>query len=523
MHDFIAFQKAFYHFAPLDLQVDLSRSGVDAAVLDSLRPRLAKALDGIARIEAGDVMNPDEGRMVGHYWLRAPNLAPTPALHREIRDTVVAISDFAGRVHSGTLRGADGPFLHLLLVGIGGSSLGPLFVSTALSGQNDRMQLHCIDNTDPDGIDQVLGTLEPNLGQTLTLVVSKSGGTIETRNAMEEVCAFYEKSGLDFPAHAVAVTQKGSALDDIRLHGGWLAAFPMWDFVGGRTSVLSAVGLLPLALQGIDIEGLLAGAAACDTLTRLDKIEENPAALLATAWYQACSGTGGTQMVILPYKDRLFLFGKYLQQLVMESLGKALDLDGNEVHQGICVLGNKGSSDQHSYVQQLLEGPANSFTTFIEVLRDRDGPSMQVGEDSTAGDYLSAFYLGTRAAMQTHGRSSISITIRTVDAFSVGSLIALYERAVSIYALLVNVNAYHQPGVESGKKAAGEIIALKNRALAALRGCSEPQTLEQLSALLAPCDRESLFKILQHAAANPDSGLHAERAANLFLQRYFVE
>jgi glucose-6-phosphate isomerase len=146
-------------------------------------------------------------------------------------------------------------------------------------------------------------------------------------------------------------------------------------------------------------------------------------------------------MVVLPYKDRLELFSKYLQQLVMESLGKELDLDGKVVNQGLSVYGNKGSTDQHAYVQQLREGVLNFFVVFIEVLRDRVGEGMQVEPGVTSGDFLSGFFLGTREALYEKGRQSITLSVGEVSAFTVGMLIALFERAVGFYASLVNINA----------------------------------------------------------------------------------
>merc|ERR1712023_452234 len=155
---------------------------------------------------------------------------------------------------------------------------------------------------------------------------------------------------------------------------------------------------------------------------------------------------------------------KYLQQLVMESLGKELDLDGKQVNQGIAVYGNKGSTDQHAYVQQLRDGLVNFFATFIEVRCTRSSESMKVDElGSTTGDYLQGFLRGTRKALYESGRQSITISLDSLNAFSLGALIALYERAVSFYASLVNVNAYHQPGVEAGKKAARAFLDLLAR------------------------------------------------------------
>ena len=155
----------------------------------------------------------------------------------------------------------------------------------------------------------------------------------------------------------------------------------MWDWVGGRTSETAAVGLLPAALQGFDIDQFLKGAALMDEQTRTEDPSRNPSMMLALSWFYLSKGKGSKDMVILPYKDRLELFAKYLQQLIMESLGKELDLQGNVVNQGIAVYGNKGSTDQHAYVQQLREGIPNFFATFIEVLKHRDRESIAVDDD----------------------------------------------------------------------------------------------------------------------------------------------
>ena len=204
-------------------------------------------------------------------------------------------------------------------------------------------------------------------------------------------------------------------------------------------------------------------------------------------------------MVVLPYKDSLVLFSKYLQQLVMESLGKERDLDGNVVHQGIAVYGNKGSTDQHAYVQQLRDGVDNFFVTFIEVGKGRDGAGIEVEPGFTSGDYLQGFLRGTRKALHESGRQSVTLSIPQVGPFQLGLLIALFERAVSFYASLVNINAYHQPGVEAGKKAAGIFLKL----LAGVRGqlSATPQTAEPIAAKLG-ADAEDVYHCLNHLAAN---------------------
>ncbi|RZM82789.1 glucose-6-phosphate isomerase [Leptolyngbya iicbica] len=492
-----------YYHDGLELYVDISRMGFDAAFVESLQPKFAKAFADMAALEAGAIANPDEDRMVGHYWLRDPDLAPDD-LGQEITTVLDEIDDFVQQVHAGTIKPAEADqFTRILSVGIGGSALGPEFVSEALAPINPKMDIYFMDNTDPAGLDLVLDRLGDDLKSTLVLITSKSGGTPETRNGMLEVKHRFEALGLDFPSHAVAITMIGSKMDELERMEGWLAEFPMFDWVGGRTSEMSAVGLLSASLLGIDIRSMLVGAKEMDAATRVADLKTNPAALLALAWYYAGNGQGEKDMVMLPYKDSLLLFSRYLQQLVMESLGKEKDLDGNVVHQGIAVYGNKGSTDQHAYVQQLREGVPNFFATFIEVLKDREGPSIEVEPDATSGDFLNGFLQGTRAALYDNQRESITITINEVTPRTVGALIALYERAVGLYASLVNINAYHQPGVEAGKKAAASIIDLQRRVLTVVRSLDQPLPLATVADKAGATDQvESVYKILRHLAAN---------------------
>jgi glucose-6-phosphate isomerase len=320
---------------------------------------------------------------------------------------------------------------------------------------------------------------------------------------MMEVKAAYASQNLDFPLHAVATTTPDSKLGQLAKSEGWLTIIPMADWVGGRTSELSSVGLLPAALQGIDIRAMLAGAKEMDIATRKHDIKTNPSALLALSWYAVGNGRGEKDMVVLPYKDSLLMFSRYLQQLVMESLGKEKDLDGNIVNQGIAVYGNKGSTDQHAYVQQLRDGVANFFVTFIEVLEDRQGTSPEVEPGVTSGDYLSGFLQGTRQALYENQRDSITVTIPQVNPYNVGALIALYERAVSFYGSLVNINAYHQPGVESGKKAAATVLDLQQQVVDILKKEGTPLSLEELAQKAGASDKiEIIYKILRHLATN---------------------
>jgi glucose-6-phosphate isomerase len=520
------FQEYYLCYDELGLSLDISRMRFDYRFFTRMAPLCEKALAEMKRLEAGSIANRDENRMVGHYWLRRPELAPTPELRAAIEKDLADSKAFAADIHRGIVRPQrDEKFSRLLVIGIGGSALGPQLVADALvDASRAPVRAHFFDNTDPDGFDRVLDEIGDGLSQTLTVVISKSGGTAETRNGMLAAQAAYEKLGLDFAKHAVAVTGTkangiASKLEKLATDRGWLKIFPMTDWVGGRTSIMSTVGLVPMSLQGIDVDAFLRGAAAVDEKTRSLPPAQNISMLLALMWHHAGGGRGAKDMVVLPYKDRLVLFSKYLQQLVMESLGKELDLDGNKVNQGIAVYGNKGSTDQHAYVQQLRDGVNNFFATFIEVRRAAASPQVEVEPGVTAGDYLQGFLRGTRIALDGNGRESITISVSEVSAFSMGALIAVFERAVGFYASLININAYHQPGVEAGKKAAASFLELLKKVRSSLK--SDPQTADQVASLLG-ADPEDVWHCLNHLAAN-DSKVNRIAALRPGDDRFAVE
>jgi glucose-6-phosphate isomerase len=495
------FQRYFLYYRDLDFSLDISRMKFPEDFFAKMQPKIEKAFATMRELETGAIANPTEKRMVGHYWLRNPALAPTAEIRQEIERTKGRIKKFAEEIHAGKITAGNGRrFEHVLLIGIGGSALGPQLVADALGSARDPMDIFFFDNTDPDGFDRVFQRIDHLLPQTLVIVVSKSGGTKETRNGMLETEARFKEKGLPFNKHAVAVTGVGSDLDKYAENDKWLARFPMYDWIGGRTSVMSAVGLLPMALEGFDIDNFLAGAAAMDERTRTPDVAQNASMLLALMWYYAGNGKGEKDMVIIPYKDRLALFAKYLQQLVMESLGKEKDLGGNIVHQGIAVYGNKGSTDQHAYVQQLRDGVLNFFLTFIEVRKDRSGQRFEVEDGITSGDYLQGFLRGTRSALYENGRESVTISIPELNAFNLGALIALYERAVGFYGSLVNINAYDQPGVEAGKKAATRLLQLQKQVSDNLDD-KEGKTAEEIARSIN-ADPEDVFHVLRHLASN---------------------
>jgi glucose-6-phosphate isomerase len=516
------FKNYFQFYSELGFGIDISRMRFGDDFFSSLQAKTSQAFASMQELEAGAIANLDEKRMVGHYWLRTPSLSPTEEIKKEIQQSTVRVSSFAKAIHDGTIKSERGElFKNVLVIGIGGSALGPQLIAEALGSSKDKMSVCFIDNTDPDGIKRILSGLGEALSKTLVLVISKSGGTAETRNGAVETAAVYQQMGLDFAKHAVAITCDGSKLFQQAKSESWLEIFPMYDWVGGRTSLFSTVGLVPMALQGVEIGEFIAGGSKMDQITRQNSEFKNPAMLLAAMWYFAGDGLGKKDMVILPYKDRLVLFSKYLQQLVMESIGKEKDLSGKVVNQGIAVYGNKGSTDQHAYIQQLREGLNNFFATFIEVQKDfvpwvDQSEPVEIEPGITAGDYLEGFYLGTRRALYENNRDSITITVSELNAQTLGALIALYDRAVGFYASLVNVNAYHQPGVEAGKVAANNVIKLQKEVLSLLtENKGMPYAPAEIAATLnLKSETETIFKLLFRHAVNNSKGVQMSSATD---------
>jgi glucose-6-phosphate isomerase len=400
------------------LQPENTGLSIDLSAMDDAHeavglPRLEAALAAMRALEAGAIANPDEGRQVGHYWLRAPRLAPSAEQGQAVEGAIAASERVAASLME---RFAPRYVLHL---GIGGSALGPELLAEALAPPPGRGRValrdyHVLDNTDPAGFEAHLAAVDP--AECVVLVVSKSGGTVETRNAMLRVRQVFEAAGVDFPSRAVAITGDGSRLSRLARAESWAGELPLWDWVGGRTSVMGPVGLLPAALLGIPARELLAGAAAMDVATRA-AVEVNPAAQLAAAWLLA-QRERPRAMVVLPYADRLRSLSRYLQQLVMESLGKRLDRQGRLVRQGLVVYGNKGSTDQHAFVQQLRDGPDDFFCGFVELLHPGVADPVLEG-GFTAGDALAGFL--ARRCRRTESAASPSPSTPSMPAPSAPS------------------------------------------------------------------------------------------------------
>ncbi|MCX6983482.1 MAG: hypothetical protein NT118_01850 [Lentisphaerae bacterium] len=375
--------------------------------LGQLSAKFANAHSEMKKIEAGEIKNPDENRKVTHFTDRIAY--PSSRLFADVEK-------FVEDVRSGVIKGSTGKNLDSVVInGIGGSALGPQFLQFAINGpywnefgrgkRKGYLKIYFTDNTDTAGVSDAIKAV--NLKSTLVLSISKSGGTQETKNNTIAFEKIYREAGLDFTKHACAITMEGSELDKYSKSNNWLKVFPMAESIGGRTSETSVVGHLPAALTGIDFRSFIAGACRMDTLTREADVRKNPSYLLAAMWHIAGNGRGDKNMVIVPYSDRLVLLSRYLQQLLKDSM------------------------------------------------------DIPITENISMGDYLHGFKAGLANALRSKGRQVVEMQITDVNAFNLGMIIALYERAVAFYAELVHINAFHQPGVQSYKLASKEIISLQ--------------------------------------------------------------
>ena len=484
----------------LNIWIDISKINFIEEDFENIDQKFVNVFKSLDELENGAIANIDEKRQVGHYWLRNSSIAPNHILQNKIDKEIYSIKEFGRGILEGNILNCKAQkYTDVLWIGIGGSGLGPLLIIDSLKKSSVGLNFSFIDNIDPFLIKEKLIEINDRLSSTLFVIVSKSGGTPEPRIAMDIIRRNIEKKGINWSSQAIAITMSGSKLFQKASEECWLKIFDLPDWVGGRTSITSSVGLLPLVFINEDIDTFLRGASKMDKVSRSKQIKSNPAALLAASWYFSGEGFGKRDMVVLPYRDRLQVFSKYLQQLVMESLGKKLDRSGNIVHQGISVFGNKGSTDQHAYVQQLRDGLDNFFCIFIESLDFPDDLNNFDLEDPKS--YLSGFLQGTRSALSKEGRQSVTITISEFSTFTLGAIIALFERAVSFYAELVDINAYDQPGVEAGKKAAADIILIQQN-IKFLFEKNDFLTIEEINKNIENSDPESIFLILRQMCFN---------------------
>lgn len=359
---------------------------------------------------------------------------------------------------------------YFVVLGIGGSALGPIAVQQALSHlryndlpkeKRQGPKFYVLDNIDPETMQALLDVID--IRKTVFNVITKSGSTSETMSQLLIAVDLLKKEfGSDISAHLIATTdkEKGNLIKIARQEG--LTTFVVPDGVGGRFSELCPVGLLPAAVCGIDIEELLAGAAYMDTLTSSERTEENPASIMAALQFIAMK-KGMNIHVMMPYADSLKYIADWYAQLWAESLGKKTDQNGNTVHAGQTPVKSLGVTDQHSQVQLYTEGPFDKVVTFIGVEKFRtvtpipegypDIPDVHFLSGHTHNELIAAEQAATEYALTKSGHINYTITLPEVNPFTVGELLYLFEVATAITGELLEIDAFDQPGVEEGKKA----------------------------------------------------------------------
>ncbi len=368
----------------------------------------------------------------------------------------------------------------MLVLGIGGSALGNIALQGALNPATYNLmsararggpRLFVLDNVDPALVRDTLGLLSRRLRTTLVNVISKSGETAETASQFMIVRELLRKKlGGRFSERIVATTDASrGTLHDIAKADGY-AMLPVPGDVGGRFSVLSPVGLFSAAMCGIDIDELLAGAAAMRSRTENTDWRENPACILAAIKYLAFARKSKQMHVMMPYSNRLLPLADWYRQLWAESLGKAIDRDGNQVFTGPTPVKALGTTDQHSQVQLSREGPNDKLVIFLtaskhprearvpDVFADRPGLTYLRG--AKLSKLLDAEKQATEYALAASQRPSVTIRFDEIRPFAVGEFIYLYEFTTSLCGELLNIDAYDQPAVELGKKGT---FALMNR------------------------------------------------------------
>ncbi|MFO7295279.1 MAG: glucose-6-phosphate isomerase [Clostridia bacterium] len=358
-----------------------------------------------------------------------------------------------------------------VVLGIGGSALGPIAVHQALNHmhynelprekRNGCPRFYVVDNIDPERMKALFDIID--VKETVFNVITKSGSTSETMAQFLIVRDMLKSAvGDEYRQHIIATTdaEKGNLIRIAREEG--FKTFYIPAGVGGRFSELSPVGLLPAAVCGVDIEELLAGAAYMDELCSKDDVFENPAYMAAVLQYIAMK-QGKNISVMMPYADSLKYMADWYAQLWAESLGKKFDVDGREVYVGQTPVKALGVTDQHSQIQLYTEGPFDKVITFIKVENYRgevdipkgyeDMPAVSFLGGHTLSQLLHAEQMATEYALYKAKRMNRTIILPEVNAFTVGQLIYLLEVETAFAGELLGINAYDQPGVEEGKNA----------------------------------------------------------------------
>jgi len=449
------------------LLLDLSKNRIDEATLARLldladTAGVAKARD---QMFAGEAINTSEDRPVLHVALRDRAKLAGGAKTQDVNAARTRMADFVAAVRGGQETGAtDQAFTDVVSLAIGGSHLGPLLAATALA-KGPGPRVHFVANVDGTDLSAVLNGLDP--ATTLFLVGSKSFTTQETMTNAKTARAWVQAGlGADaVPRHFAAMT----AAPDVAAEFGISQArvFPFWDWVGGRFSLWSAVGLPAALAMGWDgFDEMSAGAHAMDGHFKTAPLADNLPVLLALAGIWNNNFENLAAHAVVPYDERLRHLPALVQQLEMESNGKSVDLDGQPVATPTApaVFGMTGTNAQHSFHQWLHQGLRNAAVDFIAAARpghDLDGHHDKLIANMLAQAEALAF--GTDGGGDPHkacpgNRPSTTILIERLDARRLGMLIALYEHKVFVQGVIWGINSFDQFGVELGKQLAARLL-----------------------------------------------------------------
>ncbi len=466
------------HAAGFDLLYSTQR--VDEPVLAALQ-RLAEESGAVAQfllMKKGAVLNRIEGyaseeRQVLHTACRdifAP-VSLAPEASGQAKGELEKLADFLAALESGAIVNAAGePFTDLVQVGIGGSDLGPRALYLALAAYKiPGRRVHFISNVDPDDAAATLSGLD--LAKTLVNVVSKSGSTLETMTNEELVRKAFAEAGLEPNRHFLAVTGKGSPMDN---PARYLRSFYMFDSIGGRYSATSMVGavMLGFGLGYAQLLEILRGAQAMDLAAEEPDIRSNPALLLALLGIWNHNFLGCQTLAILPYSQALVRFTAHLQQCDMESNGKSVTRQGKPLawESGPIIWGEPGTNGQHAFYQLIHQGTAIVPAEFIGFRTNQYGRDLLI-EQTTSQEKLVANLLAQTLALATGqlhenpnrrfagNRPSTVLLADRLTPYTMGALLALYEAKVVFQGFIWNINSFDQEGVQLGKKLATRLLA----------------------------------------------------------------
>lgn len=467
-----------------DLTIDASKEKLDRKALDALLD-LARAAGVEAlrdRMTAGETVNLTEGRAALHMALRGGADAPAGD---DVAATLTRFLDFAEAIRSGAITGAGGAFTDVLNIGIGGSDLGPAMAARALEPDRDGPRIHYVSNVDGAHLADVTRDLDPR--RTLVIVSSKTFTTLETMSNARLARAWL---GPHAEGQMVAVSTNIAGCGAFGIPED--RVFGFWDWVGGRYSIWSAIGLsLAIGIGGEGFRALLAGARDMDRHFRDAPLEQNLPAILALVGIWRRNAMGWPTVALIPYDQRLDRFPAYVQQLDMESNGKRATRDGAPVDTatGPVIWGEPGTNAQHSFFQLLHQGTDVIPVDFIAAAAPRDaddghhaillanclaqGQALAFGrtaEEASAEMQAAGKSPDEIARLAPHrtfpgDRPSTTILHRALTPYALGRLIALFEHKVFVQGAIWGVNSFDQWGVELGKAlAAGLIPVLRDGA-----------------------------------------------------------